>query len=95
MESSNESLTVATVAKHFGRSERWLQQLFQDYIGVGLKWLIQRHKLLLAATAIRASDQPNWATIAYDAGYSSQQHFITDFKKVVGKTPRQYKRALD
>ncbi|MCX6050659.1 MAG: helix-turn-helix transcriptional regulator [Chloroflexi bacterium] len=86
--------TVNAVAKAFSRSERWLQQLFRDYVGVGLKWLLQRHKLLAAAHQIRATDQPNWVTIAYDLGYSSQQHFITDFKQVLGKTPLQYKKEL-
>jgi AraC-like DNA-binding protein len=86
--------TVAAVGKAFGRSERWLQQLFRDYVGIGLKWLLQRHRLLVAARQIRESDQPNWAMIAYDLGYSSQQHFITAFKQVLGKTPLQYKRDL-
>ena len=90
---TDESLwTVSAVAKAFGRSERWLQQLFRDYIGLGLKWLLQRNRLLAAVQHIRESDQPNWATIAYDLGYSSQQHFITAFKQVVGKTPLQYKK---
>jgi AraC-like DNA-binding protein len=92
---NDESLqTVTAVAKSFNRSERGLQQLFQEYIGVGLKWLLKRHRLLGAAEQIRASEQPNWAATAYDLGYSSQQHFITDFKKVLGKTPRQYKKEL-
>jgi len=86
--------TVTAVAKAFGRSERWLQQLFLDYVGIGLKWLLKRHRLLAAAQQIRASDQPNWAAIAYNLGYSNQQHFITDFKQVLGKTPRQYKKEL-
>ena len=92
---TDESLkTVIDVAKAFSRSERWLQQLFQDYLGIGLKWLIQRHRLLTAAEQIRESDEPNWAAIAYGIGYSSQQHFITDFKQVLGKTPLQYKKEL-
>jgi AraC-like DNA-binding protein len=92
---TDESLqTVSAVAKAFGRSERWLQQLFRDYIGVGLKWLLQRHRLLVAAQQIRESDQPDWASIAYDLGYSSQQHFTTAFKQVLGKTPLQYKKEL-
>jgi AraC-like DNA-binding protein len=92
---ADESLqTVTAVAKAFSRSERWLQQLFQDYIGIGLKWLLQRHRLLAAAQQIRESNRPNWAAIAYDLGYSSQQHFIADFKQVLGKTPRQYKKDL-
>lgn len=92
---TDESLqTVTALAKAFGRSERWLQQLFRDYVGIGLKWVIQRHKLIAAAEQIRESDQPNWAAIAYDLGYSSQQHFITAFKQVLGKTPLQYKKNL-
>jgi AraC-like DNA-binding protein len=92
---SDESLrSVAVVAQAFGRSERWLQQLFRDYLGIGLKWLLQRHRLLAAAEQIRHSDQPDWAAIAYDLGYSSQQHFITAFKQVLGKTPLQYKKQL-
>jgi AraC-like DNA-binding protein len=92
---TDESLqTVAAVAKVFNRSERWLQQLFQDYIGIGLKWLLQRHRLLAAAEQIRNTDQPSWTEIAYELGYSSQQHFITDFKQALGKTPLQYKKDL-
>jgi AraC-like DNA-binding protein len=92
---TDESLqTVAAVATAFGRSERWLQQLFRDYVGIGLKWLLQRTRLLAAARQIRESDQPDWAALAYDQGYSSQQHFITAFKQVLGKTPLQYKRDL-
>src|SRR6266487_2099166 len=94
IETDENLQTVTAVAKAFGRSERWLQQLFQDYVGIGLKWLLQRHRLLVAAKQIRETDKPNWVAIAYDLGYSSQQHFIADFKQVLGKTPRQYKKEL-
>lgn len=86
--------TVTEVAARFGRSERWLQQLFSEYVGVGVKWLLLREKLLQAAERIRADASPDWADLAYELGYSSQQHFITDFKRVLGKTPLQYKREL-
>lgn len=88
---TGEAVTVGDIAKSVHKSERWLQQLFQDHIGVGLKWLLQRHRLLDAAEVIRNSSViPNWSAIAYDLGYSSQQHFNTDFKKVMEKTPLQY-----
>jgi AraC-like DNA-binding protein len=92
---TDDTLTsVASVAQMFGRSERWLQQLFNDYVGIGLKWLLQRQRLIAAAAAIRAADEPDWAAIAYDLGYSSQQHFITDFRQVLGDTPVQYRDKL-
>jgi AraC-like DNA-binding protein len=86
--------TVAAVAKEFLQSERWLQQLFRDYVGMGVKWLIQRQRLLAAARTIRGH-RPSWAELAYDTGYSSQQHFIADFKRVLGKTPVEYERGLE
>ncbi len=91
---ANSEITVTDMAALYGKSERWLQHLFQTYVGLGLKWLLQRNKLLSAAQKIRDSEAPEWAAVAYDAGYSSQQHFITDFKKVIGKTPLQYKKEL-
>lgn len=94
VESDDSLLTVKAVGRASGRSERWLQQLFQNYVGIGLKWFLQRHKLLRAAEQIREHHDLNWADLAYDLGYSSQQHFITDFKKVLGKTPLQYKKEL-
>lgn len=86
--------TVGDVAQWVGKSERWLQQLFHEYIGIGIKWQLQRNKLLDAARFIRECNHPDWADMAYDLGYSSQQHFITDFKRVLGKTPLQYKKEL-
>lgn len=94
IEADEHLTTVAAVAAAFGRSERWVQQLFRDYLGIGLKWLLQRHRLLGAAALIRATDNPDWADIAYALGYASQQHFITDFTKVLGETPLRYKANL-
>lgn len=86
--------TVAAVGEAFERSERWLQQAFRDHLGIGLKWLLQRKRLLAAAAEIRSSDEPDWVGIAYELGYSSQQHFITDFRTVLGATPVQYHKRL-
>lgn len=94
VESDEELTTVAAVAVAYGKSERWLQQVFRDYLGINLKWLLQRKRLIAAAETIRQSDEPDWVGIAYDLGYSSQQHFITDFRTVLGATPVQYKKGL-
>ncbi|MDB5537784.1 MAG: AraC family transcriptional regulator [Devosia sp.] len=92
IETDEALTTVAAVAEAFGKSERWVQQLFRDYLGIGLKWLLQRNRLLAAAALIQDSDKPDWIGIAYDLGYSSQAHFNSDFKAVMGRTPTQYKR---
>lgn len=94
VETDDSLQTVKAVAKKFMWSERTLQQLFSDYVGTGIKWLLLRQKLLGAAKYIRETADPDWAALAYELGYNSQQHFITDFKRVLGKTPVQFKKDL-
>lgn len=95
VEEDDQLSSVGAVADHFHRSERWLQQLFRDYLGIGLKWFLQRQRLLAAAERIRAGAVPDWADLAYELGYSSQQHFITSFGQVIGETPAQYMARLN
>lgn len=73
-----------------GLSERRLQEIFRCQVGVGIKWIILRARLIKTVELAAISENPNWATIAQELGYSDQSHFINDFKRVVGKTPKQY-----
>lgn len=94
IEADEEMASVASVARAFRHSDRWLQQLFKDYVGIGLKWFLKRRRLIAAAERIRGEEVPDWAGLAYELGYSSQQHFITDFRLVVGETPVGYRAGV-
>ncbi len=82
--------SVTAVADAFAISERSLQQLFQNYVGVGIKWVIMRARFLEVTRYARTQHKLDWTMIATDFGYSDQPHFIRDFKKIVGLSPRQY-----
>ena len=71
---------------------RTLQRLFNQYVGVSPKWVIQRYRLQEAAEQLAATPVKNWAGLAQDLGYFDQAHFIKDFKLVVGATPAEYAR---
>lgn len=86
----NHLTSVTAVAETFAMNERTLQQLFQNYVGVGIKWVIMRARFLEVTKYARTQARPNWTSIATDFGYSDQPHFIRDFKKIVGVSPRQY-----
>lgn len=83
-------LSVRDIARQFGRSERSLQMLFQVYVGVGLKWMLQRVRLQRAAALAIQLDAPDWAAMALELGYSDQAHFVNDFKRIIGQPPAQY-----
>ena len=85
---------VEQVAEHFDLNLRRLQRLFNDYVGVGPKWVIQRYRLHEAAERLAAEPQVDCAGLALELGYADQAHFIRDFKQLVGRTPAEYIRDL-
>jgi AraC-like DNA-binding protein len=85
--------TVKGVSKEFRISERKIQALFDEQVGVGLKWIMLRNRILKAAELTEASSPTNWSQVASDLGYSDQAHLINDFKKITGKTPANYAKT--
>ncbi len=82
--------TVEEIAEQFTISERTLQYIFKRYVGIGLKSMLTRNRLMDAAELAAQIEDPDWATVAADLGYSHQSHFVNDFKKTIGKAPEQY-----
>jgi len=81
---------VEHLAHEFGLGARALQRLFREYVGVTPKWVIQRYRLHEAAERAAAGTAQDWAALALDLGYADQAHFIRDFKRLIGRTPRDY-----
>jgi AraC-like DNA-binding protein len=80
---------VEQLARAAGYSERTLQRLFREYVGVKPKWVLDRIRLHEAAERMR-DGQSDWAGMALDLGYFDQAHFIKAFKAVVGRSPADY-----
>lgn len=83
--------SVAAVAGAAGLSERALQRLFRDFVGVSPKWVVRRFRLQEAAERL-ATEDATVASVAAALGYFDQAHFVRDFKSVVGRTPIDYVR---
>ncbi|QBX56576.1 AraC family transcriptional regulator [Nocardioides seonyuensis] len=82
---------VAEVADSFAMSERSLQRLVEQRVGLSPKWLIQRRRLHDAVLALKAGTT-TLAEVASQLGYSDQAHFTHDFRTVTGMTPGEYLR---
>lgn len=83
---------VRDLAERAGLSERTLQQLFADYVGVTPKWVICRYRLHEAADRLAGGQPVDLAELAQALGYFDQAHFTRDFRKLVGKAPAEYRR---
>jgi AraC-like DNA-binding protein len=84
---------VEELAASAGLGVRSLQQLFSDYLGVSPKWVIRRFRLHEAADRLAAGEAPDLAALALSLGYFDQAHFTSDFRKLVGQPPAQYRAA--
>lgn len=73
-------------------SIRSLQRLFNDYVGVGPKWVINRYRMHEALARMDEGGAVDWAALALELGYFDQAHFIRDFKSLVGCSPAHYTR---
>lgn len=84
--------TVADLAEAAGVAPRSLQRIFARAVGVSPKWVLQRHRVHLAAELLGADPTFDLASLASAVGYYDQSHFTTDFAQVVGQTPGTYAR---
>ena len=81
---------VAELAERIGVSQRTLQRLFSQYVGVSPKWVIQRYRLIEAADQLAQRADIDLPGLAQALGYFDQAHFINDFRATVGDTPAAY-----
>jgi AraC-like DNA-binding protein len=90
---SRELRSVEELAARCGVSKRSLQRLFQEYVGVPVKWVIRRYRLHDVVEAVRAGGAaPDWARLAVELGYFDQSHMINDFRAVAGYAPSKLAR---
>jgi AraC-like DNA-binding protein len=84
---------VDQIVDRRGIGKRALQRLFNDYVGVSPKWVINRYRLHEAIERLADGVDVDWTELALDLGYFDQAHFIRDFRRLVGRTPGEYVRG--
>jgi AraC-like DNA-binding protein len=86
--------SVEALVARSGLNKRALQRLFQHYVGVGPKWVIQRYRMHEAVAQLQSGAPLRLSQLALDLGYFDQSHFIKEFTRLVGKPPGEYTRQL-
>jgi AraC-like DNA-binding protein len=90
---ADRSITaVEQVMERWCLGKRMLQRWFNEYVGVGPKWVINRYRLHEAIERLAGDLPVDWTQLALELGYFDQAHFIRDFKALVGVPPAAYVR---
>lgn len=91
----NRSITrVEQLCAAFNLHIRKLQRLFDKYVGVSPKWVIQLYRLQNAAEMLDRGQADDWAKLSAELGFFDQSHFIRTFKSMLGITPEAYQSLL-
>lgn len=84
--------SVKELADVFHVNPSYLSTLFSDSTHITLKQYLTTKKIAEAKNLL--SKDISLSEIAYECGFSSCSHFITVFKHVTGKTPREYRKEI-
>jgi len=85
------AVTVNHLVKYTGYSERHIERIFKECIGLNPKKFGNIVKLHFFLNLLKyKSSQSNITDLCYEAGYVDQSHLIKEFKKYTGITPTQY-----
>jgi AraC-like DNA-binding protein len=90
--SNQEIKRVDDVVSLYHINKRSLQRLFNEYVGVGPKWVIKRYRLQEAADQLARGEDADLPQLALDLGYFDQAHFTKDFKNILNVSPGEYRR---
>lgn len=82
-------ISASEICTKVNISQRQLQRLFLEFIGVSPKKLTDLVRFQNIWKEMYDSPNQNFADIAYRYHYTDQSHFNNDFKKYAGRTPNE------
>ena len=85
-----ERITVDDIANAISISPTYLSRIFKQEIGISISEYIRERKIDVAKNLLRFTDY-TLVEIANMLSYSSQSHFIQQFRISVGVTPKVYR----
>lgn len=85
-----DRISIEDIAGELGVSASYLSRLFKKETGVSVSVYIRKQKIDMAKNLLRFSDY-SMVEISNRLSFSSQSHFIQQFREVVGMTPKKYR----
>ena len=90
----NSNVKLNDIAKELHISSHQLSQLLNDNLGKSFAQFINEYRINDAKKLLQENNQFTLEAIGFEAGFSSKSTFYATFKKVVGRTPSEYKKHL-
>jgi transcriptional regulator GlxA family with amidase domain len=81
---------ISEFCNHNNLSNRSLERMFNKYVGVSASTYAILNRFHLSTNQLIHNNFKKLSDIAFDNGYFDQMHFIRDFKRFAGNTPKNF-----
>ncbi|SEB44507.1 AraC-type DNA-binding protein [Tenacibaculum sp. MAR_2009_124] len=88
------NLNLKELSKELEVTPHKLSQLLNDNMGKSFSQYINEFKIEEAKKLLHRNDNLTLEAIGYESGFSSKSNFYATFKKIVGKTPSEFKKSI-
>jgi AraC-like DNA-binding protein len=89
----NENCNSAQISGFCSQNKisiRSLERLFNKYVGVSASTYLTLNRFHVSANQLIYNNIQKFSDLAFDNGYFDQMHFIRDFKRFTGNTPKNF-----
>lgn len=86
----NGVIILKTFRQNLSVSERQLERVFKDQVGLSPKMFARIIRFQSIFRALESESPANWSPLAFECGYYDQSHFLRDFKAFAGELPSSY-----
>lgn len=87
---SDNTLQISEFCKRNSIGMRKLERMFNKYVGLSAMTYVTLNRFQNSLNQLLHNNHPRLSDVAYDNGYFDQMHFIKDFKRFAGNTPKNF-----
>jgi AraC-like DNA-binding protein len=84
------AVSMQRIALELGTTLRKIERKFHDHIGLSPKIFAATRRFCHGMKLLTTANTSSGAEVALHCGYSDQAHFIREFRRYAGRTPRNY-----
>ena len=95
LKQSENSLQIAEFCQQHNIGMRKLERMYNKYVGVSANTYGTLNRFHKSLNQLLYNDYSKLSELAYDNGYFDQMHFIKDFKRFAGNTPKSFVHQND
>jgi AraC-like DNA-binding protein len=92
LKQSDNPIQIAEFCQRNNIGMRQLERMYNKYVGVSANTYSTLNRFHTSLNQLLIQDYSKLSDLAFDNGYFDQMHFIKDFKRFAGDTPKSFVR---